>query len=160
MLLCNGISFAIQIVIFLILGSYADFGTFRPWSLVGLSLVAWGSGFGWLGVHREQDWQTGLGLYIVGLIAYQLCLTYWTAAFPGLARNTAVIRQKAAQFEDGSITRDEYDFADSMKRNELSNTAFYIQSLGEIVILALIVGVMFGVHVNASAANNAWGLSV
>lgn len=29
-LLCNGISFAIQIVLFLILGSYADFGTFRP----------------------------------------------------------------------------------------------------------------------------------
>lgn len=159
-LLCNGISFAIQIVIFLILGSYADFGTFRPNILIVLSLIAWGIGFGWLGVHREEQWQTGLGLYIVGLIAYQLCLTYWTAAFPGLARNTALLRDKAREFEEGSITRDEYDHADSMKRNELSNVAFYTQSVGEIFILAVIVGVMFGVHVNASTANNNWGLSV
>lgn len=159
-LLCNGISFAIQIVVFLILGSYADFGTFRPNILIVLSLIAWGIGFGWLGVHTEAEWQIGLGLYIIGLIAYQLCLTYWTAAFPGLARNSKEIREKAAEYEDGTITRDEYDHADSMKRNELSNTAFYIQSMGEIVILAAIVGVMFAVHVNASQAANNWGLSV
>ena len=159
-LLCNGISFAIQIVVFLILGSYADFGSFRPNILIVLSLIAWGIGFGWLGVHQETQWQTGLGLYIVGLIAYQLCLTYWTAAFPGLARNTAHLREKARQFEEHEITRQEYDHADSMKRNELSNVAFYVQSMGEIVILAVIVGVMFGVNVNLSVARNNWGLSV
>lgn len=38
--------------------------------------------------------------------------------------------------------------------------AFYIQSLGEIVILAVIVGVLYGVNVRASQANNNWGLSV
>jgi hypothetical protein len=38
--------------------------------------------------------------------------------------------------------------------------AFYIQSLGEIVILAIIVVIMFGVDVNASTTNNNWGLSV
>ncbi|KJY00878.1 autophagy protein Atg22 [Zymoseptoria brevis] len=159
-LLCNGISFAIQIVIFLILGSYADFGTFRPIILIVLSLVAWGIGFGWLGVHNVDDWQTGLGLYIVGLIAYQLCLTYWTAAFPGLARNTRDLRDRAQEFEAGKITRKEYDHADSMKRNELSNMAFYVQSVGEVVILAVIVGVLFGVDVNRSVERNNYGLSV
>ncbi|KAI7539140.1 hypothetical protein KC316_g15734 [Hortaea werneckii] len=159
-LLCNGISFAIQIVIFLILGSYADFGTFRPNILIVLTLIAWGIGFGWLGVHDPSERQTGLGLYIVGLIAYQLCLTYWTAAFPGLARNTRELREKAQQFEAGVISRDDYDKEDSMKRNELSNTAFYVQSVAEIGILAAIVGVMFGVDVNASTAKNNWGLSV
>lgn len=159
-LLCNGISFAIQIVIFLILGSYADFGTFRPNILIVLSLVAWGIGFGWLGVHTVDKWQTGLGLYIVGLIAYQLCLTYWTAAFPGLARNTPYMREQARKFEDGQTTKREYDHADSMKRNELSNVAFYVQSVGEVFILAIIVGVLFGVRVDASTARNNWGLSV
>jgi MFS-type transporter involved in bile tolerance (Atg22 family) len=108
----------------------------------------------------SHQWRTGLGLYIVGLIAYQLSLTYWTAAFPGLARNTPHLREKAEQFEAGEISREEYDFNDSMKRNELSNVAFYVQSMGEIVILAVIVGVMFGVNVNASEAANNWGLSV
>ncbi len=37
--------------------------------------------------------------------------------------------------------------------------AFYIQSLGEIVILAIIVGILFGLKVNDSTANNNWGLS-
>ena len=101
-----------------------------------------------------------MGLYIVGLIAYQTTLTFWTAAFPGLARNTPALREKAEQYAEGMITREEYDFADSMKRNELSNTAFYIQSLGEIAILAVIVGIMFSLNVNASTANNNWGLSV
>ncbi|KAI9828942.1 MAG: hypothetical protein M1819_006441 [Sarea resinae] len=159
-LVSNGISFALQVVVFLVLGSFADFGTWRPNILIGLSFVAWGIGFGWLGVHTPEKWHVAAGLYIVGLIAYQTTLTFWTAAFPGLARNTVELRDKAEEFSSGIITRDEYDFADSMKRNELSNISFYIQSLGEIVILAIIVGIMFAEHVNASESNNNWGLSV
>ncbi|KAI9857780.1 MAG: hypothetical protein M1813_008031 [Trichoglossum hirsutum] len=94
------------------------------------------------------------------IIAYQTSLTFWTAAFPSLARNTVELRNKADEYNAGTITRDEYDFADMMKRNELSNMSFYIQSVGEIVILAVIVGIMFGVRVNDSEANNNWGLSV
>ena len=152
-LLANGISFAIQIVVFLLIGSFADFGTFRPNILIVLSIIAYAIGFGWLGVHTEDKWQIATGLYIVGLIAYQTTLTFWTAAFPGLARNTAELRDKARAYEDGAITRAEYDHADSMKRNEISNMAFYIQSVGEILILAVIVGIMFGIDVNASQGN-------
>jgi MFS-type transporter involved in bile tolerance (Atg22 family) len=159
-LLCNGISFAIQIVVFLILGSYADFGTWRPNILIVLSFLAWGIGFGWLGVHEAQDWKIGAGMYIVGLIAYQTTLTFWTAAFPGLARNTPEMRATAIEYQEGRIDRDAYDFADSMKRNELSNMAFIVQSVAEIVILAIIVGIMFGLDVRASTENNNWGLSV
>lgn len=87
-LLSNGISFAIQIVVFLFLGSFAgesnnwslptdwcwiiganlywDFGTWRPNILIFLSLIAWGIGFGWLGVHDPSKWQIATGLYIVG----------------------------------------------------------------------------------------------
>lgn len=159
-LLCNGISFAIQIVVFLTLGSFADFGYWRPNILIALSLIAWGIGFGWLGVHTSDKWQVGVGLYIVGLIAYQTTLTFWTAAFPGLARNTAEMKEKADAYTAGEITREEYNFADTMMRSRLSNIAFYIQSVAEIVILAVIVGIMFALDVNASEANNNWGLSV
>jgi len=93
-LLSNGISFAIQIVVFLILGAFADFGTWRPTILIGLSIVAYAIGFAWLGVHTPgktsgssirgkasncgiDKWLTGLGLYVVGLIAYQTTLTFW-----------------------------------------------------------------------------------
>jgi MFS-type transporter involved in bile tolerance (Atg22 family) len=77
-LLANGISFAIQVVLFLIIGSFADFGVWRPYILIFWSIVAWAIGFGWLGVHTEDKWQVATGLYMVGLIAYQMCITFWT----------------------------------------------------------------------------------
>jgi MFS-type transporter involved in bile tolerance (Atg22 family) len=159
-LLANGISFAIQVVLFLVIGSFADYGTWRPWILVFWSVVAWAIGFGWLGVHTSDKWHIATGLYMVGLIAYQMTITFWTAAFPGLARNTVEMREKAEQYEAGEIDRDKYDYADMMMRNRLQNVAFIMQSLGEIVILAILVGILFAVDVNASAANNLWGLSV
>lgn len=70
------------------------------------------------------------------------------------------MRDKAAELEGSHITRDDYDFFDMMKRNELSNVAFWAQSVGEILILAVIVGIMFSLNVNASESNNNWGLSV
>ncbi|KAL5114547.1 hypothetical protein ACEQ8H_007580 [Pleosporales sp. CAS-2024a] len=159
-LLSNGISFAIQIVVFLLFGSFADFGSWRPNILIGLSIIAFGIGFGWLSVHTEDKWHTGVGLYIVGLVAYQTTITFWSASFPGLARNTKELRFKADEYAQGRATRAEYDFTDMMKRNELSNTAFYLQSMFEMLILAVIVGIMLGLHVNDSQANNNWGLSV
>lgn len=140
-LLCNGISFAIQIVLFLIIGAYADFGTFRPWILIGVSILSWAVGFGWIGVHDESQWQTGLGLYIVGLFCYQLAFTYWYASLAHLGRNTPEVREKARQLEEKEISEDEYDHVNMMKRNQLSNVAFIWQSLGEILILVILIGV-------------------
>ena len=94
------------------------------------------------------------------MIAYQTTLTFWTAAFPGLARNTPQLRAKAEEYSSGKITRDDYDFADMMQRSRLSNMAFYVQSCGETIILAMIVGILYGINVRASEANNNWGLSI
>ncbi|GAP85522.1 putative autophagy protein [Rosellinia necatrix] len=159
-LLTNGVSFAIQAALFIIIGSYADFGSGRRWVLVFWSVVSFGVGFAWLGVHVPSRWEAGIGLYIVGLICYQLTLTYWTAAFPSLARNTPHLREAARAYAEGEISQADYDHLDEMERSKLSNMAFCIQSLGEIVILAIIVGILFGVNVNASTEANNWGLSV
>ena len=159
-LLSNGISFAIQVVVFLIIGSYADFGRWRPTILIACSCVAYGIGFGWLAVHDASQWREGMGLYIVGLIAYQTCLTFWTAAFPGLARDTKEMREKAAELSNGEMEPEQYYFHESVMRSKLSNLAFYVQSCGEMIILAVIVGIMFGLHVDDGDAENTWGLSV
>lgn len=159
-LLANGISFALQAVLFLFIGAYADFGTGRRWILLVWSVIAYGIGFGWLGVHDPEKWEIAAALYIVGLIAYQLTLTYWTAAFPSLARNTPHLKEAAQQLQAGEITQQDMDRQDEVERSRLSNVSFYIQSVGEVVILAIIVGIMFGVKVDVSTENNNWGLSV
>lgn len=69
-LLANGVSFAIQCVLFLILGSMADYGKWRPWILIFWSVVAFAVGFAWMGVHTSDKWQAGTALYMIGLIAW------------------------------------------------------------------------------------------
>ena len=65
-LLSNGISFSIQVLFFLVLGSFADFGTWRPWILIVQTAIGIAIGFGWLGVHTPDQWKYAAGLYIVG----------------------------------------------------------------------------------------------
>ena len=43
-----------------------DFGRFRPNILIVLSVVAFGIGFGWLGIHTADKWRVAVGMYIVG----------------------------------------------------------------------------------------------
>jgi MFS-type transporter involved in bile tolerance (Atg22 family) len=62
----NGISFALQAALFLVIGSFADYGKWRPWILVFWTFVSWAVGFGWLGVHTAEKWQAGTALYILG----------------------------------------------------------------------------------------------
>jgi MFS-type transporter involved in bile tolerance (Atg22 family) len=94
------------------------------------------------------------------VIAYQLATAYWFAAFPGLARNTPTLRQAAEKFNSGEISRDEYDAVDSRKRNEICNTGLYVVGIGEIPLVGIGIGILYGVKSNASTANNSWGLSV
>ena len=44
----------------------ADFGRSRPNILIVLSIVAFGIGFGWLGVHTANKWEVATGMYIMG----------------------------------------------------------------------------------------------
>jgi len=138
----------------------ADYGNKRPYILIFWTIVAFATGYGWMGVHTSDKWQAGTALFFLGTISYQMCITFWTAAFPGLARNTPEMRLKAEEFERGDIDRNEYDHEDMMQRNRISNMAFIVQSAGEIGILAILVGVLFALKVNASTANNDYGLSV
>jgi len=139
----NGISFALQAVLFLFIGSFADYGQWRPWILIFWTVLSWGVGFGWLGVHDGAKWQAGTALYILGrcflivtllikVIGYQLALTFWTAAFPRLARDTPELQLAAKQLRDGAITEEQYSSEDSIQRNRLANLSFYVCSCGEV----------------------------
>ncbi|CBQ73374.1 related to AUT4-breakdown of autophagic vesicles inside the vacuole [Sporisorium reilianum SRZ2] len=194
-LLSNGISFAIQAVLFIAIGSFADYGKNRPYILIVCTVIAIAISFAWLGVTKPEQWQIGTGLYMVGLIAYQLCLSYWTAAFPGLARDLPhmrVARQKLLEDStvstsadakgvddtkvtpaeevptkllgsdtdtDGRMTADKYSLLETMAINRISNIAFTVCSVGELVILAVIQGMLYGIHADRDEASNTTALS-
>lgn len=159
-LLTNGISFALQAAVLLLIGAWADYGTWRPNITIFFTILAVAVSFAWLGVEDPSKWQAGVVLYVLGLIAYQCSLTFWTAAFPGLARDLPEVKESAAQVDDGTKSVHEHADYESIARNRISNVSFAICSAGEIVILAIMVGILKGLHSDASTENNTKAFSV
>jgi len=70
------------------------------------------------------------------------------------------MRVEAKEYEHGEVSREDYDFGDMMQRNRISNLAFIAQSAGEIIILAVLVGILFALNINEGVTNDDRGLSV
>ncbi|EST05261.1 Autophagy-related protein 22-like protein [Kalmanozyma brasiliensis GHG001] len=193
-LLSNGISFAIQAALFIAIGSTADYGKNRPLILIVSTALSIGLSLGWLGVTTPEKWQVATGMYMVGLIAYQLCQTYWTAAFPGLARDLPHMREARQRLiedsniaattetkdvddkattpavenitesvsgtnDEGRMTADKYSLLETMAINRISNIAFTVCSVGELVVLAVIQGMLYGIHADRDTQSNTTALS-
>ncbi|OCF40185.1 hypothetical protein I317_06010 [Kwoniella heveanensis CBS 569] len=141
-LITNGLSFAFQAVLFLIVGSFADYGVWRPHITTAFTILSWAVGFGWLGVMEPSKWQAGTALYVLGLIGYQCALTFWTAAFVGLARDLPEVKESEEQLAKGETDQKSHDKIDMLARNRLANVSFFVCSVGEIVVLAILAGIL------------------
>ncbi|EIW83924.1 MFS general substrate transporter [Coniophora puteana RWD-64-598 SS2] len=159
-LLTNGISFAIQAVVLLVIGAWADYGSWRPNITIGFTVLAVAISFAWLGVEDPSRWQAGVALYMLGLITYQGALTFWTAAFPGLARNLPEVQKSAHEVISGQKDEQEHTDFESLSRNRVSNISFTVCSVGEVVILAIMVGIIQGLRAGDSTENNTRAFSV
>ncbi|KAI0950796.1 hypothetical protein AcW1_008006 [Taiwanofungus camphoratus] len=159
-LLTNGISFALQAVVLLTIGAWADYGQWRPNIAIFFTILAVAVSFAWLGVEDPSKWQAGVALYILGLIAYQCALTFWTAAFPGLARDLPEVKESASQVVNSQKTPEDHANFESITRNRISNISFAVSSVGEIVVLAIMVGILKGLKSDASTVNNTKAFSV
>ncbi|KAK0552298.1 hypothetical protein OC845_001778 [Tilletia horrida] len=160
-LLANGIGFAIQCFAFLFIGSLADYGSYRPWILVFFTLLGAASGMAWLGVTEGSQWPAALVLYILGNISYQAALSFYSAAFPGLVRGLPEVRESAEKLAANppETTADEHGKLESLHRNRVVNISFGVQAAGEIVILAIIQGMLVGLRANDNDRRNTIGLS-
>ncbi|KAJ6532670.1 MFS general substrate transporter [Mycena vulgaris] len=159
-LMTNGISFAIQAALLLMIGAWADYGSARPNITIFFTLLAVAVSFAWLGVEDPAQWRSGVALYILGLITYKGALTFWTAAFPGLARDLPEVKESLVEVKAGQKTLEEHTTLTSLSRNRISNMSFAISSLGEIVVLAIMVGILKGVKSDDSTENNTKAFSI
>ncbi|KAJ7227453.1 MFS general substrate transporter [Mycena pura] len=159
-LMTNGISFAIQAALLLIIGAWADYGTSRPNITIFFTILAVAVSFAWLGVEDPSQWQAGVALYTLGLISYQCSLTFWTAAFPGLARDLPEVKESLAEVKVGQKALEEHTIFTSLSRNRISNMSFTICSLGEIIVLVIMVGILKGVRSSDSTENNTKAFSI
>ena len=81
-ILNNGIAFAIQAVIFLVLGSFADFGKWRPNVLIVATTIYIVIGFAFLGIHTMDQWVADSGSQSWASSSSTSCLASTSPPFP------------------------------------------------------------------------------
>jgi hypothetical protein len=118
-------------VMFVWLGSAADYGSFGRWLLVVLTVVCWVMQYGMIAIRDVSQWPAAMGLYIVGYIAYGATLVFYAAVFPRLARYMPHVRKaRDEDLKEGKITQEEYDAIESLEKNHISNISTAHSNIG------------------------------
>lgn len=106
-------------VIFVWLGSAADYGSFGRWLLLGLTVACWASQYGMMSIRHLNQWPAAMALYIVSYVCYGATLVFYAAVFPRLARYMPHVRKACEDLREGRIDQDEYDAIESLERNHI-----------------------------------------
>jgi hypothetical protein len=147
----------------------ADYGSWRPHIVTAATVVGWAASFGWLGVTAPPRWRAGTALYVFGMLGYRVALTFWTAAFPGLARDTPEMHKNERGLADGRIScvagmeadgsKAEFERRDMLARNNLAHVSFFLCSVGELIVLGILCGIILAVA-RGDADSNSRALSI
>lgn len=106
-------------VIFVWLGSAADYGSFGRWLLLVLTVVCWALQYGMLAIRDPNQWPAAMGMYVVAYIAYGATLVFYAAVFPRLARYMSHVRKARDELRERKIDQQEYDTIESLERNHI-----------------------------------------
>jgi len=64
-LIATGLTFLGQGILFISIGSLADYGNWNRWVVRIFSMLCWGFEFGFLGVKTSDVWRVAMALYIL-----------------------------------------------------------------------------------------------
>lgn len=118
-LIANGLCFTVMTIIFIWLGSAADYGSFGRWLLLALTVVCWSFQYCMVAIRSPSQWPTAMTMYVVSYIAYGATLVFYAAVFPRLARYMLHVRRARVDLREGRINQGEYDAIESLERNHI-----------------------------------------
>ncbi|KAJ5240205.1 Major facilitator superfamily domain general substrate transporter [Penicillium chermesinum] len=152
-LIANGLCFAFMTVIFVWLGSAADYGSFGRWLLLVLTVIAWVLQYGMLAIRHPSQWPAAMGMYVVAYVAYGATLVFYAAVFPRLARYMPQVRKAREELAEGKIDQEEYDAVESLERNHISNVSTAHSNIGYLLTLVLNLSVLLPMQNNQYSNN-------
>ncbi|KAK8227623.1 autophagy-related protein Atg22B2 [Phyllosticta capitalensis] len=156
-LLANGLAFTVMTILFVWLGSAADYGSFGRWLLLVLTVICWIIQYSMMSVKGAGQWKSAMGLYTLSYIAYGATLVFYAAVFPRLARYMPHVRKaREEDLREGKISQEEYDLIESLERNHISNISTAHSNIGYLFTLAINLSVLLPMQGNDYANN--WAL--
>lgn len=159
-LIGSGFVFLGQAILFITIGSMADYGSWNPWVVRGFSVLTWAFEFGFLGVTRADQWGTAMALYVISAITFWSSYVFFNAIFPKLSHDLPEVRNAHDELTDGTITDEEYERRCSMARSKVMNMSYGWNNVGFTTCGALSLAALAGLHADDSTAANNWGYSV
>ncbi|PBP19634.1 hypothetical protein BUE80_DR009662 [Diplocarpon rosae] len=159
-LIGSGLTFLSQALVFITVGSLADFGNWNPWVVRGFSVVSWVLEFGFLGVTTASKWRIAMALYIMSGVTFWASYVFFNAIFPKLAHDLPEVRAAREELLKGSINEEEFEYKCSMSRSKIMNLSYVWNNVGFTVCTALSLAALVGIGADDSAAKNNWGYSV
>lgn len=134
-LIANGLCFTVMTIIFIWLGSAADYGSFGRWLLLALTVVCWSFQFGMMAIRSPSQWPAAMTMYVVSYISYGATLVFYAAVFPRLARYMPHVRRARVDLREGRIDQGKYDAIESLERNHIRYAG--LAKLNELQILTI-----------------------
>ncbi|KAH8705353.1 hypothetical protein BGW36DRAFT_12219 [Talaromyces proteolyticus] len=142
-LIANGLCFTFMTVMFVWLGSAADYGSFGRYPLLVLTGICWAVQYGMMAIRNPSQWPAAMGLYIIGYISYGATLVFYAAVFPRLARYMPHVRKaRDEDLTEGKISRGEYDMIESLEKNHISNISTAHSNIGYLLTLLINLSVL------------------
>ncbi|KAI9738152.1 MAG: hypothetical protein M1818_005581 [Claussenomyces sp. TS43310] len=159
-LIATGLTFVSQALLFLGVGSLADYGNWNPWVVRIFSVLSWAIEFGFLGVKTADKWRSAMALYILSSVTFWASYVFFNAIFPKLSHDLPEVRDAGEAHRAGRISNDEYEYRCSMARSKVMNYSYGWNNVGFTVCCALSLAALAGVGADNSTAQNNWGYSV
>ncbi|KIW09856.1 hypothetical protein PV08_11957 [Exophiala spinifera] len=159
-LIASGLTFLCQGLVFIGVGSLADYGNWNPWVVRTFSVICWAFEFGFLGVRRAYQWRTAMALYILSAITFWASYVFFNAIFPKLSHDLPEVRTAHDEMLEGKISGEVYEHKCSMARSKIMNMSYGWNNVGFTVCGALSLAALAGIGANDSTAQNNWGYSV
>lgn len=122
-------------VIFVWLGSAADYGSFGRWLLLVLTVICWALQYGMMAIRDPSQWPAAMAMYVVAYIAYGATLVFYAAVFPRLARYMPHVRKaREEDLREGKIDQKEYDAIESLERNHIRYSWKYPKNQEQLIL--------------------------
>ncbi|KAG6368881.1 hypothetical protein INS49_003099 [Diaporthe citri] len=159
-LIASALVFVGQSILFIFIGSTADYGSWAPWILRISVLIYGGLSLGFFGLKTPDAWPAAMALYTLTNIGFYVVFTFGYALFPRISDDQPEARKARLALQNQEITSSEYDTKIEHVRSTIANHAWAANNVGFAVSACLCVGILKGIDADSSASKNNLGYAL
>jgi MFS-type transporter involved in bile tolerance (Atg22 family) len=115
----TGILFASQLSLLLMLGPYADYGSWRPYIMIIGQTILYICQFSLCGISKPSQWESAQALFVLGSLAANVVNAFYAATFPSLVRDLPKLIESEDRVKAGLTSPEEHNKLDSYERSKV-----------------------------------------